>query len=68
MPTYGYVRRDECYGRSVGGNLTNEWAIRALRGMIYTDRKGRNAGADTSICQIPWEGGKRGGYLPVDGT
>ena len=53
-PTYGYMRKDEFYAGSSGGNLLNEWAPYALRGMIYTDKVGRCMSADTFISQIPW--------------
>ena len=55
-PTYGYMRRDEFYAESADGNLMNERVDIALREMIYTDRKGRNLGADMGICRIPREG------------
>ena len=55
MPTYGYMGRDEFYPRMVDGNLINDWVIPALKGSIYTDRKGRGAGIESPICQIQWE-------------
>ena len=43
-PTYGYMRRDEFYVGTIDGKFANEWVMFPLRGMIYTDRKGRNMG------------------------
>ena len=54
MPTYGYMRSDEFYPRMIDGDLINDWVIPALKGLIYTDRKGRGAGVESPICQIPW--------------
>ena len=53
-PTYGYMRGDDFYIAAMGGNLINYWVLVALRGIIYTDRKGRNMGTDSPIRQIPW--------------
>ena len=55
LPTYGYMRKDEFYHVSKDDDLLNDWAAGALKGLIHTDRKGRNAGAESSICQIPWQ-------------
>ena len=54
MPTYGYMRRGIFYQAMADGNLINDWAIGALKGLVYTDRQGRNAGKESPICQIPW--------------
>ena len=54
MPTYGYMSNDEFYHAMINEDLINNWAIGALKGLIYTDRDGRNAGAESYICQIPW--------------
>ena len=55
-PTYRYMRRGDLYVDTIGENLTNEWLLCAISGMIYTDRRGRNMGTDSSICQIPPHG------------
>ena len=48
-PTYGYMRGDDFHMALMDGDLINDWVLVALRGMIYTDRKGRNMGSDSSI-------------------
>ena len=53
-PTYGRARGDELHMGIIDENLVREWVPVALRGMIYTDRRGRNMGKDSPICQIPW--------------
>ena len=52
-PTYGYTRGGDFHMGIIDGDLVNEWALVALRGTIYTDRRGRNMGSDSPICQIP---------------
>ena len=54
MPTYGYMWRDVSYQSTKGENLISDWAIGTLKGAAYTGRKGRNAGKDSPICQLPW--------------
>ena len=53
-PTYGYARGDYFHMGVIDGNLVNEWALVALRGLIYTDRRRRNMGTDSPIWQIKW--------------
>ena len=57
VPTsaYRYMGKDEFYHVSNDEDLLNDWAVGKLEGLIHTDRKGRNAGVESSICQIPWE-------------
>ena len=52
-PTYGYLGSDDFYHRSRDGDLINDWASDALKGLIYTDRQGRHTGHRAFICQIP---------------
>ena len=54
MPTYGYMRRDSSYRATTDGNLIDDWAIGAVKGLVYTDRKGWGAWGESPICQIPW--------------
>ena len=65
-PKYGYLRRNEFYVGAIDGGLANDWVMYTLRGMIYTDRKGRNMGTAPFICQIPW--GDLIRYVLVDGA
>ena len=65
-PTYGYMRGGGFHMEMMDGDLINDWVLVALRGMIYTDRKGRNMGTDSPICQIPW--GIQNTYVRADGT
>ena len=53
MPAYGYMRKDEFYHTSKDEDLINDWVWGDLSGLIRTDRKGRNAGRESPICQIP---------------
>ena len=53
-PTHGCMRGDDFYMATMDGNLISDWVFWVLRGMIYTDRKGRNMGTYSSICQVPW--------------
>ena len=50
------MRRGEFYVGTIDGDLTNEWVLCTISGVIYTDRRGRNMGTDSSICQIPRSG------------
>ena len=65
-PTYGYMRKDEFYHMGKDEDLINDWVVGALGGLIHTDRKGRSAGKETPICQIPW--GTQKSRVRVDGT
>ena len=49
-----YMGNDEFHHMSKDGDLINDWAMDALRGLIHTDRKGRGKGKESPICQIPW--------------
>ena len=51
MPKYGYMRKYERYHAMIGEDLINDWAIGALGGLIYTDRKGRNAGKESPYAK-----------------
>ena len=53
-PTYGYMVESEFYFTSMDEDIINDWALDTLRGLIHTDRKGRGAGEESPICQIPW--------------
>ena len=66
MPTYGYMRNDAFYQSMKGENMINDWAIVALKGLVYTDRQGWNAGKDSFIRQLPW--GVQNIHVRVDGT
>ena len=50
MPKYGYIGEDAFYQSTKDENMIDDWAIVALGGLVYTDRKGRDAGKDSPIC------------------
>ena len=65
-PTYGYIGEMTFTWGVIDGDLINAWVLVALGRMIYTDRRGRNRGTHSPICQIPW--GIPNTYARADGT